>query len=117
MPLAGIVGLFPTSYERFSLAYAESVAAVDFFIRTYGKDKLVQLITSYRGGVTDDEAFIAATGSDFAAFDAACVAAQGASVTAAIRAGAGRPRARCRPTGARRTGRDTGGQRRRGTLT
>ncbi len=78
MPLAGIAGLFPTSYERFSLAYAESVAAVDFFIRTYGKDKLVQLITSYRGGVTDDEAFIAATGSDVAAFDAAWVTAQGA---------------------------------------
>ena len=55
MPPAGIVGLFPTSYERFSLAYAESVAAVDFFIRTYGKEKLVQLITSYHGGVTDDE--------------------------------------------------------------
>ena len=79
MPLAGIVGLFPTTYDRFSLAYAESVAAVDFFIRTYGKDKLVQLITSYRAGVTDDQAFTAATGSDFAAFDAAWIAAQGAS--------------------------------------
>ncbi len=79
MPLAGIVGLFPTTYERFSLAYAESVSAVDFFIRTYGKEKLVQLITSYRGGITDDQAFIAATGSDFAAFDDAWVAAQGAS--------------------------------------
>ena len=78
MPLAGLVGLFPTTYERFSLAYAESVAAVDHFIDTYGKDKLVQLITSYRDGVTDDEAFLAATGSDFAAFDAAWVAAQGA---------------------------------------
>jgi hypothetical protein len=78
MPLAGIVGLFPTTYDRFSLAYAESVAAVDYFIRTYGKDKLVELITSYHGGVTDDEAFIAATGSDFAAFDAAWIAAQGA---------------------------------------
>ncbi len=54
-------------------------SAVDFFIRTYGKDKLVQLITSYRDGVTDDQAFMAATGSDFAAFDDAWVAAQGAS--------------------------------------
>ncbi|MCY7418542.1 MAG: hypothetical protein LH650_08620 [Chloroflexi bacterium] len=79
IPLTGLVGLFPTTYARFSLAYAESVAAVDFFIDTYGKDKLVQLITSYRGGVTDDEAFTAATGSDFAAFDDAFMAAQGAS--------------------------------------
>jgi hypothetical protein len=79
MPLAGLVGLFPTTYERFSLAYAESVAAVDYFIDSYGKDKLVELITSYRNGVTDDEAFLAATGSDFSAFDAAWVAAQGAA--------------------------------------
>ena len=79
IPLDGLTGQFPTTYERFSLAYAESVAAVDFFIRTYGKDKLVQLITSYRAGVTDDQAFTAATGSDFAAFDAAWIAAQGAS--------------------------------------
>ncbi len=78
IPLAGLGGLFPTDYDRGQLAYAESVAAVDFFIRTYGKDKLVQLITSYHSGVTDDQAFIAATGSDFAAFDAAWVAAQGA---------------------------------------
>ncbi len=78
IPLTGLVGLFPTTYERFSLAYAESVAAVDFFIGTYGKDKLVELITSYRGGVTDNDAFSAATGSDFAAFDDAFVAAHGA---------------------------------------
>src|SRR5262249_40084001 len=57
MPLRAIVGLFPTTYDRFSLAYAESVSAVDYFIQTYGKDKLVQLITSYHGGVTDDQAF------------------------------------------------------------
>ncbi len=79
IPLAGLVGLFPTTYERFSLAYAESVSAVDFFIRTHGQDKLVELITSYHGGVTDDDAFIAATGSDFGAFDAAWIAAQGAT--------------------------------------
>lgn len=79
MPLRAIAGLFPTTYDRFSLAYAESVSAVDYFIQTYGKDKLVQLITSYHAGVTDDAAFQAATGSDLAAFDAAWVAAQGAS--------------------------------------
>jgi hypothetical protein len=78
IPLTGIGGLFPTTYERFSLAYAESVSSVDFFIDTYGRDTLVRLITSYRDGVTDDEAFRAATGQDLAAFDDAWLAAQGA---------------------------------------
>lgn len=77
MPLSAIAGLFPTTYDRFSLAYAQSVSAVDFFIDAYGRDTLVRLITSYRDGVTDDEAFEAATGADFRAFDDAWLAAQG----------------------------------------
>jgi hypothetical protein len=76
-PLSAIAGLFPTTYDRFSLAYAQSVSAVDFFIDTYGRDTLVRLIGSYRDGVTDDEAFEAATGADFRAFDDAWLAAQG----------------------------------------
>lgn len=76
-PLSAIAGLFPTTYSRFSLAYAQSVSAVDFFIETYGRDTLVRLITSYRDGVTDDEAFEAATGADFRAFDDAWLAAHG----------------------------------------
>lgn len=79
IPLEGIAGLFPTTYDRFSLAYAESVSAVDHFIATYGRDTLVRLITSYRDGVTDDEAFLAATGADMRAFDDAWLAAQGVS--------------------------------------
>jgi hypothetical protein len=78
-PLTAIAGLFPTTYDRFSLAYAQSVSAVDFFIDTYGQDTLVRLINSYRDGVTDDEAFLAATGSDLRAFDDAWMAAQGAT--------------------------------------
>ncbi|MBX3029250.1 MAG: hypothetical protein KF809_03755 [Chloroflexi bacterium] len=78
IPLSGIAGLFPTTYERFSLAYAESVSAVDFFIDRYGRDTLVRLITSYHDGVTDDEAFLAATGQDADAFDDAWLEAQGA---------------------------------------
>jgi len=79
IPLDGIAGQFPTTRDRFSLAYAESVSAVDFFINTHGKDTLVRLIQSYAGGVTDDEAFTAATGADFGAFDDAWLAAQGAA--------------------------------------
>lgn len=79
IPLEGIAGLFPTTRDRFSLAYAESVSAVDFLVRTYGEDALVRLITSYKDGVTDDEAFQAALGMRMAAFDDAWMASIGAS--------------------------------------
>jgi hypothetical protein len=70
-PLAALGGNFPTSGDSFGLAYAESVSAVDDFIRTYGQDALVTLIRSYADGRTDDEAFQAAIGVDVAGFDAA----------------------------------------------
>jgi hypothetical protein len=47
IPLAGLVGAFPTEYDRFLLGYSESVSAVDFIVRTYGRDALVGLIRSY----------------------------------------------------------------------
>jgi hypothetical protein len=68
IPLDGVGGQFPTSFDRFSLAYAESVAAVDYFIRAYEQDALVSLIRSYAQGRTDDEAFQAVIGKDMAAF-------------------------------------------------
>jgi hypothetical protein len=71
IPLDGLEGQFPTSREGFFLAYAESASAVDFLIRTYGDDALVDLVRSYAAGVSDDEAFSAALGVDVAAFDAA----------------------------------------------
>jgi hypothetical protein len=74
IPLEGLGGFFPTTRDRFGLAYAESVSAVSYFIDTYGQDDLVALIRSYADGVTDDEAFTAATGADLAAFDAAWAA-------------------------------------------
>jgi len=79
IPLEGLAGLFPTTRDRFSLAYAESASAIDFLITTYGEDRLVKLITSYAGGVTDDEAFQAALGMDMAAFDDAWMASVGAT--------------------------------------
>ena len=78
MPLDGIRAQFPTSSDRFFLSYAESVSAVDFFIRKYGQPTLVKLVRSYANGVTDDEAFKAATGADLAAFNAAWFADIGA---------------------------------------
>ena len=74
IPLDGLTGQFPTTRDRFFLAYAESVAAVDYLIREYGRDALVRLIRSYADGRTDDEAFRDAIGIDVAAFGAAWLA-------------------------------------------
>jgi hypothetical protein len=76
-PLPSLGGSFPNG-ERFFLAYAESVSAVDYLVRTYGKPALVTLIRSYAKGLTDDEAFTAALRVDVAGFDAAWRAALGA---------------------------------------
>ena len=74
IPLDGLAGQFPATREKFFLAYAESVSAVDFFIRKYGRDTLIRLIRSYGQGLTDDDAFKAATGADVKAFNAAWLA-------------------------------------------
>jgi peptidase MA superfamily protein len=71
MPLDALAGDFPTTRDRFFLAYAESVSSLDYLVRIHGRDKLVALIRSYARGVTDDEAFKAAIGVDVAAFDTA----------------------------------------------
>jgi len=79
IPLEGLTGLFPTTRDRFGLAYAESISAVDFLIREFGEEALVTLITSYAGGVTDDEAFQAALGMSMTAFSDAWMASVGAT--------------------------------------
>jgi hypothetical protein len=74
MPLRALVGRFPTTPDRFSLAYDESVSAIDFLIRTYGQDALVGLIRSYADGVSDDLAFEDALGVNVAGFEEAWLA-------------------------------------------
>ena len=78
IPLDGLAGQFPTSAYKFGLAYSESVSSVDFFVRTHGRDSLIQLIRSYADGRTDDEAFTAAIGMNVAAFNEAWMADLGA---------------------------------------
>ena len=68
MPIQALVGQFPTTADRFGLAYDESVSAIDYLIRTYGQDALVGLIRSYAEGVSDDDAFSAALGVTAAGF-------------------------------------------------
>ncbi len=85
IPLEGLAGAFPTTYDRFVLAYGESVSAVDHIIKTNSRDDLVALIRSYATGVTDDEAFSAALGVDMDGFEAEWLASLGA--TAPVRHG------------------------------
>ena len=82
IPLDGLAGKFPTTAEGFFLAYAESVSAVDFLVRTHGEDALVSLIRSYADGRTDDEAFPDALGVDTAGFDDAWLADLGVEAPA-----------------------------------
>ena len=70
IPLDGLAGAFPTTRDRFFLAYAESVSAVDRIVRAAGRDALIKLIRSYGDGVSDDDAFTAALGTDVAGFEA-----------------------------------------------
>jgi hypothetical protein len=70
MPLRALVGQFPTTADRFRLAYDESVSAIDYLIASFGQEALVKLIRSYADGVSDDAAFQAALGVDAAGFEA-----------------------------------------------
>lgn len=78
IPLDGLAGQFPTTLERFNLAYAESTAAVTWLVDSYGQDALVSLVRSYADGLTDDEAFTKALGLDATAFSDAWLASVGA---------------------------------------
>jgi hypothetical protein len=79
IPLDGITGQFPRTFDRFYLAYAESVSAIDYLIRTHGRDALIQLIRSYAEGRTDDEAFRDALGVDVNGFSDAWMGDLGAT--------------------------------------
>ncbi|MEO8272799.1 MAG: peptidase MA family metallohydrolase [Chloroflexota bacterium] len=74
MPLRALVGQFPSTANKFSLAYDEAVSAIDYMVRTHGREALVKLIRSYADGVSDDAAFTAALGVDTAGFEAGWLA-------------------------------------------
>jgi hypothetical protein len=77
IPLEGLGGQFPTRPSRQSLAYAESIDALDHFLETHGEAGLVELMQSFRVGLGLDGAFRAVTGEDFAAFDTDWLASLG----------------------------------------
>ncbi len=84
MPLRALGAQFPTTQERFFLAYSESVSAVSFLVDQYGSNAMVNLIRSYRDGVSDDEAFLAALQTDVAGFEAAWLKSIGTSAPSPI---------------------------------
>jgi hypothetical protein len=77
VPLAALAGYFSADPDRVYLSYAESVSAVDFIVRKYGKSAIQKLLKTYGQGATDDEAFTAAFGIDAAAFNTAWLADNG----------------------------------------
>lgn len=83
IPLDGLTGIFPPE-PQFHLAYGEAVAAVDYFVSTHGEQTLWDLVRSYQQGMTDDDAFTAATGADAAAFNAAWFESLGETVPPAL---------------------------------
>jgi hypothetical protein len=80
LPLTALTGQFPTEPDKTSLAYAEAVSAIDYLVRISDQDTLLTLITSYKDGLTDDEAFSRALGMDVAAFQAGWLDELGADV-------------------------------------
>jgi len=80
IPLQGLAGFFPSPYDQFFLAYGEAVSGVDYFVRTYSEDTLWNLVKSYADGLSDDDAFTAATGGNMEAFNAAWMASLNSTV-------------------------------------
>jgi hypothetical protein len=80
LPLEALTEAFPRVSGPFSLAYAESVSAVDFLLQRYGHGAVADLARLCRAGASDDEAFEAVTGGTLAEFDAAWLDHIGAPV-------------------------------------
>lgn len=78
LPLTALTGQFPTDPSKTYLAYSESVSAIDYLVKTFGKDAMLSLVTSYKDGLTDDEALTRATGTGLADFQAGWLKSLGA---------------------------------------
>ena len=105
MPLHALVLRFPSTADRFSLGYDESVSAVDYLVRTHGQEALVQLIRSYADGLADDDAFTAALNVDVAGFEAGWLGGPGRRGAGPVRPATGATRGRSRRAGTRRRSR------------
>jgi len=55
-PLRTISGRFPSDSQLFYQSYGESVNVVQYILKKYGQDKMGQLLTIFKDGVSYDEA-------------------------------------------------------------
>lgn len=78
LPLTALGWQFPTEPAKTALAYAEAVSAVDYLVRSHGKDALTRLVLAYRDGPTDDGAMQGAIGQTVSDFQAGWLDAIGA---------------------------------------
>ncbi|MCL5959612.1 MAG: peptidase MA family metallohydrolase [Chloroflexi bacterium] len=56
IPLSALASNFPTDRDRAILSYAESYNVVEFILKRYGSEKMSALVSSFKQGVTYDEA-------------------------------------------------------------
>jgi hypothetical protein len=57
-------GSFGEAQDKADLSYAESYSIVDYLIKTYGPEKLIDLLKAFKDGATPDEALIQNYGFD-----------------------------------------------------
>lgn len=68
LPMESLSSSFPSNGKDLRLAYAQSLSAVDYLVRTHGDEALTHIISDILSGLTADEAFKARTGRGLKAF-------------------------------------------------
>jgi hypothetical protein len=63
-PVRSLSGSFPADSRAAELAYGESWSVVDFIFRTFGKEKVAQLLQAFKTGGAYDEIFTKILGVD-----------------------------------------------------
>lgn len=58
LSIRSISGSFSEVADKADLSYAQSYSIVDFLIKEYGRDKMTSLLTSFRDGLTTDDALM-----------------------------------------------------------
>jgi hypothetical protein len=86
-----IESAFSVYRDRAKLSYAQSYSLVRFLIDAYGREKMLDLLTTFRGGVKPDEAFVRVYGFDTYGLENAWRAAIGAPTLALGERASGRP--------------------------
>ena len=64
-----LCGSFPAKTDEASLYYAQSYSLVEFLIREYGKDSILQLLGVFKEGSPYDDALLEVYGFDMEGLD------------------------------------------------